>query len=134
MPNPVGRPTKYTPELVKQAHEYVENYETHGHAIPSHGGLSLVLGITRTALYDWAKHEDKKEFSYILGVIMTTQELVLLNKGLMGEFNSNITKLALGKHGYHDKRDESLDLKGKIEVTNKTLQVAGHGPEDKHPE
>ena len=37
------------------------------------------------------------------------QRLVLLNKGLTGEFNSNITKLVLGKHGFHDKREVDLN-------------------------
>ena len=28
--------------------------------------------------------------------------------GLKGDFNSTITKLVLGKHGYHDKQDVGL--------------------------
>jgi len=31
------------------------------------------------------------------------QEQILLKNGLNNKFNSNITKLVLGKHGYHDR-------------------------------
>ena len=40
---------------------------------------------------------------------------MLLNKGIRGEFNSNITTLVLGKHGYHKKVD--TELTGNLEVT-----------------
>lgn len=119
MQNSIGRPTKYTPELLQQAHEYVTSYTNHGHVIPSIGGLSIVLKVMRSTLYEWAKHKNKKEFSDILGEIITTQELVLLNKGLNGDFNSNITKLVLGKHGYHEKRDENLNATFTVTIGNK---------------
>ena len=102
----VGRPTKYTPELLSRAREYLSGaWQGTGSVIPSHQGLALYLEITKTCLYDWAKQEDKAEFSAILDNIMTVQHEVLINKGLTGDFNSNITKLALGKHGYTDKQD-----------------------------
>jgi len=104
----MARPTKYTPELIKKAHDYLKNYEELGDVIPSHVGLALSLGITTTCLYDWAKQEDKEEFSVILQDIMATQQRVLITNGLKGEFNSNITKLVLGKHGFHDKQETEL--------------------------
>ena len=52
-------------------------------------------------LYAWAKDENKREFSDILDQINTKQECVLLDNGLTGKFNASITKLMLGKHGYH---------------------------------
>jgi hypothetical protein len=42
---------------------------------------------------------------------LSTQERILVSKGLKGEFNSNIAKLALGKHGYTDKQDVTSDGK-----------------------
>ena len=36
------------------------------------------------------------------------QQLTLLNGGLSNTFNSAITKLVLGKHGYHDKMDQDI--------------------------
>lgn len=102
---PAGRPTKYTPELIEQTLEYIENYEEHDDVIPSIAGLSCVVDVSRSTLHDWATHDDKKEFSDILQKLLSKQEKILFNKGLSGDFNANITKLALGKHGYTDKQD-----------------------------
>ena len=105
---PGGRPTKYTPELLKIAWDYVENYEAYGDVMPSQIGLKLACGIDKSTLLDWSKQKAKKEFSTILDIIMDKQHQCLINKGLMGEFNSNICKLALGKHGYSDKVDNNV--------------------------
>lgn len=117
---PAGRPTDYTPELVEKARDYLETYEsTYEHRIPSVAGLAKVLGKSRDTLYDWAKQEDKQEFSNILRQIVSNQEFVLLDKGLGNEFNAAITKLALGKHGYHEKQDRELSGPGGGPVENK---------------
>jgi hypothetical protein len=39
----------------------------------------------------------------MLKQLITRQRTVLLNNGLNGKFNSQITKLVLSKHGYHDR-------------------------------
>ena len=100
---PAGRPSDYNEEVLETA---------------SVAGLAKVLGKHRDTLYGWAEDEAKSEFSYILSQIVSNQELVLLNKGLKGEFNSNICKLALGKHGYSEKKD----LKTTGDVTVKIVQ------------
>jgi|TARA_B100000795_G_scaffold43456_1_gene28484 hypothetical protein len=100
----MSRPTKYTPLLLARAKEYLESYTT---AIPSHIGLAYYLNIANSTMYAWAKEEDKKEFSEILERIMQLQFIELTDKGLTGDFNSAITKLALGKHGYTDKVDQT---------------------------
>jgi len=99
----MGRPTKYNTALLEKAQHYLDNYEEYEEVIPSAVGLALVLDITRATLYAWAKDEDKKAFSDILDNINKKQEQVLLKNGLNNKFNSNITKLVLGKHGYHDR-------------------------------
>ena len=99
----MGRPTKYNAALLEKAQHYLDNYEEYEEVIPSAVGLALVLDITRAILYAWAKDEDKKVFSDILDNINKKQEQVLLKNGLNNKFNSNITKLVLGKHGYHDR-------------------------------
>ena len=48
MPNSVGRPTDYTPELVEKAKGYIEAYSEEGDMIPSVVGLSKYIGISRT--------------------------------------------------------------------------------------
>jgi hypothetical protein len=98
----MGRPTKYSKEIEQAALEYIENYQEHGDAIPSHAGMCCAINITKSTLYDWAKHENKN-FSEILAKCNQKQEKVLLNGGLTNEFNAAITKLALGKQGYSDK-------------------------------
>ncbi len=102
-----GRPSKYTPEIVEQARLYIQNYAEHGHAIPSIVGMAVVIGISKSTLYDWSDQEGN-EFSDILDECMDNQEVKLMNGGLSGDFNASIAKLALGKHGYSDKADNTL--------------------------
>jgi len=103
----MARPTKYSTALLEKAQHYLDNYQEYGEVIPSAVGLALVLNIRRSTLYEWAKAEDKKAFTDILDNINKRQEQVLLNNGLSNKFNSNITKLVLGKHGYHDRPEQA---------------------------
>jgi hypothetical protein len=107
MSNPVGRPTKYTPELLENARIYLQNWKEIGDQMPSVAGLACYIKVRRATCHVWVKEEGKEEFSYILGEILDLQERVLFNSGLDGTFNAAITKLALGKHGYHDKVDST---------------------------
>lgn len=101
---PAGRPTDYKPELVEKAKSYIEKYQKQGDMIPSVVGLCKYIGISRSCINRWGTEEGKEEFKDILDNINETQQLVLINKGLSSEFNSNITKLVLGKHGFHEKQ------------------------------
>lgn len=121
---PAGRPTDYTPELIEKARSYLKEYEDEGDKIPSVVGLCKFLNRSRACVYRWAEEEGKEEFKDILENINELQSHVLINKGLSGEFNSNITKLVLGKHGYHDKQDQNVggqkdnpvEMKWQVEV------------------
>ncbi len=104
--NKVGRPTIYTPELLKKSQGYVDIYESLGDVIPSIEGLSIYLDIARSTLYKW--ETEKPEFSDILRKINVVQKNVLLNQGLSGNFNANICKLVLGKHGYSEKNQTEI--------------------------
>lgn len=99
----MARPTKYNDVLLEKAKGYISQYSLLGDVIPSIAGLSSYLEVNRSSLYEWEKNYP--EFSDILRAIKSEQEQVLLNSGLKGDFNSAITKLVLGKHGYHDKQD-----------------------------
>ena len=105
---PAGRPTKYTKELIAKCYEYIEVWDTLGDIIPSQIALQDFIGISNACLSDWRNDPEKAEFSSILDKINRLQQKELINKGLSGDFNSNITKLVLGKHGYHDKQDQNL--------------------------
>tara|TARA_R110000822_G_C15172132_1_gene479420 strand:- start:479 stop:856 length:378 start_codon:yes stop_codon:yes gene_type:complete len=100
----VGRPSKYSDELIEQANEYLDKYTT---LIPSHVGLAMWLNVHRDTLYAWNKDKDKYQISDILERIMQMQHEKLMDGGLSGDFNASITKLCLGKHGYTDKQDLS---------------------------
>ena len=104
-----GRPTKYNDEILEKSREYLENFKDLGHAIPSVAGLGKVLRISRETLYEWAKDDDKKEFSDILVQLMSDQEFELSNGSLLNELNSNIAKMMLHKHGYKDRQDITTD-------------------------
>lgn len=110
---PRGQPTKYNKGILEKANEYLENYENYDDVIPSVIGLGLMLGESRQTLYNWKAAQP--DFFVILEKIIDKQHQVLISKGLSGAFNSNITKLVLGKHGYHEKQDTTvkLDLSGK---------------------
>jgi hypothetical protein len=125
----MGRPTKYSKEIVAKAEEYLEKYEDHKHAIPSIVGLALVLDLHRDTIREWGNDENKTEFSAILEKINQKQQQVLISKGLTGDFNSNITKLVLGKHGYHDKQDTQHTGKDGGPITTSTTFI-GIVPED----
>jgi len=124
---PAGRPSKYTPELLEQAYAYLDEWETLGQLIPSNEGLSYYLGVGKRTIYDWAKDEEKQEFSHILDKIQAQQAQLVLNKGLGGDFNPSIAKLVLGKHGYHDKHDieHAGDITHKHEGISRSLELLG---------
>ena len=105
----MARPTKYNDEVLEKARDYIENYNTYGNQVPSIAGLAIILDVARITLYDWAESYD--EFSYILDKVKVMQESLLIDGGLSGDFNSNIVKLMLGKHGYHEKRDINAAIK-----------------------
>lgn len=102
------RPTKYLGnETLEKAWYYYEHFEECGDVIPSTCGLARYLGVDRSQVFRWSKLDSRKDFRNILDIIQTKQEVVLMNKGLTGDFNANIAKLALGKHGYSDKADNT---------------------------
>lgn len=105
-----GRPSTYGEAVIEAAKEYLENYGETGDRIPSVEGLCCHINRARSTVYKWAGEEGKEAFSDILENINERQALVLINKGLSGEYNSNIVKLVLGKHGYHDKQDTKIDM------------------------
>jgi hypothetical protein len=120
MSNPVGRPSKYTPELQALADGYIYKLKELGHVVPSRAGLCCYLGITRETSYQWAKIHLK--FSDTLQAIDVMQEHLALNGGLSSALNSTIVKLVLANHGYSDRQDINHESKGgTMSPTGKTL-------------
>ena len=103
----MARPTKWSEEIEERATRYIIDYQIYGDMIPSIEGMAEHLELHRDTLYEWAKDKDKG-FSDILGRCMQVQAKTLVNNGLNNTFNSAITKLVLGKHGYHDKMEQDI--------------------------
>ena len=106
-----GRPTKLTPELKAKAREYLHDFRSNEDIIPSIAGLACYLDIARSTLYEYRDKDD--DFSDILERVEQKQEQMLINGGLMSDFNATITKLMMTKHGYSDKQDVDHTSKGK---------------------
>lgn len=120
----MARPTKYNKEIIEKTEHYLEHFEDYGDVIPSIVGLSLVIDISRETIHTWAKEKGKEKFSDILEKINARQQQVLISKGLTNQFNSNITKLVLGKHGYSDKQELTGKDGDPIEIdTQFTVEV-----------
>ena len=110
----IGRPTKYNDKILEDAIDYLENHTEHEDIIPSVAGLAYLLKVTRQTIYNWG--DSNPEFLDILESINLRQEKLLVSGGLGGSFNPAITKLVLGKHGYHDKQD--TEHSGSLNLTN----------------
>jgi hypothetical protein len=105
------RPVSYSQELVDQCYEYIDAFESHGHVIPSLVGLCEVINRSRSSIYGWVADTENPfndQFLDITNNLNEKQELVAFQKGLTKEHDSGLTKLLLGKHGYHDKQDNTL--------------------------
>lgn len=121
----IGRPSLYNEEVLELSKLYIDNFkDEYEHAIPSVVGLAKILKCHRDTLYQWAKEEDKQEFSDILKRLSSNQEFELLNGGLKGELNTNITKLALGKHGYSDKQDTTVSNPDGTNLASSDVEIA----------
>jgi|TARA_R110000803_G_scaffold184097_1_gene246417 hypothetical protein len=96
----MSRPTKYTPEILAKAKEYLNCYET---AVPSRQSLALYLDVALSTIDLWDK--EHAEFSGTLRRIKYTQFEKTLDGGLRGELSASISKLIMHNHGYTDKVD-----------------------------
>ena len=114
-PNPVGRPTSYSPAILKLSEDYLNGLEPG--KLPQIAGLARHIKIARSTVYLWAENKNNHEFSDIVGDILAEQEVRLIDNGLDGSYNASITKLMLGKHGYHDKQE--TEHSGSISFTER---------------
>jgi len=114
--HPGGAPSTYDQDLIDKAEDYLENFNDYEQLVPTIAGLALHIGKSRETVYEWSKKDDRPEFSDILCQLMAKQEILLVNKGLSGEFNSAIDKMMLTKHGYSDKQE--VDVNSNIKITD----------------
>lgn len=118
-----GRPSEYTPEIVKKAWAYANGgWQEAGDPVPSVAGLACEINLSRETLRLWAKSEDN-EFFGILNKIAQEQERNLVRGGLGGEFNAAITKMMMTKHGYSDKIENEVSGPGGGPIVQKIERV-----------
>lgn len=104
-----GAPTKLTPELVERARDYLSGgFQVNEECVPSIEGLAVYLKLSRQSIYNYK--DASSEFLDIVELIEAKQAMLLINKGLSGDFNGSIAKLMLTKHGYNDK--QGIELTG----------------------
>jgi hypothetical protein len=111
------RPTTYNDELVKKAHDYLEEFSlprserentTSEEEIPTIVGLCRYIERGKTTVYNWIaddEDEEKDKFRDICSAIAELQEVKLVTGGLVGGWNPQVTKMILTKHGYSDKQE-----------------------------
>jgi hypothetical protein len=107
---------------LKIAEDYLLNYsdpDSYNDVIPSMVGLGLAMVTPRHNLTNLKREPPpprlktagairQRRLLVILGMIHEQQHQDLINGALRGELNSNIAKLVLGKHNYHEKTDTTL--------------------------
>jgi len=83
----VGRPTKYSPKIVKKANKYllkcIENDE-----LPTLEKLALLLGISSRTTFVWRDTHD--EFMHAVEQIQNLQIDMLIQKGLNNEYSASM--------------------------------------------
>lgn len=127
-----GRPTDYTPELLKKAKAYFDTARNQKDFFPSVADLSLELDISRETIYAWCKDPDKGEFSDTVSRLAALQEVRLMENGLMKRFDSSVTKLLLASnHGHREKQDITSDGKAMPAVLVRFLD---EGKDNRHTE
>jgi hypothetical protein len=109
----VGAPTKYNAAMQAKAEKILTRLWEDPDGLPSILRLSIELGIGRKTLYVWG--EKHQAFRHILDLANSLQECKIIERAMQGHWNSNIAKLVLGKHGYHDKVDSNVSGGFKIE-------------------
>lgn len=113
-----GRPTKLSPELLKQARDYVAEGDTMSPTslLPTIERLSILLGVHKDTLYEWEKED--KGFSDVLMYLRSVQGDKLIQNSLIGRYNANISKMMLSKHGYVEKTEVDQNISGNVEFIN----------------
>ena len=117
-----GRPTKYTPAILKRAKQYLPQCndqiitDEYGKVVrvivrlPKLAGLALWLNVSPQTLTRWG--DKYKEFWEVINDVNTAQEDRLVDSGLSGNYNPTIAKLIISaKHNYREKSDVTTDDK-----------------------
>lgn len=106
MPNAVGRPTKYIPDIIHPLiNEYIESCGKEQTELPSVEGLALKLGVNTDTLFEWNKKHP--EFSVYLKKIAQKQKNQLMNDGMYGGKEVNASMAIFLLKAIHGLKDNS---------------------------
>ena len=97
--HPGGRPSEYKPEYVEKVDEYIQlslEQEKTTTELPTLVGLAIYLDKVVNTLKNWSKKHP--EFLTALRKLQAYQERELINRGLLGTYNSTIAKLILSSN------------------------------------
>lgn len=116
----------YNQEILNEAVCYLNNYDViYGDKVPTKAGLCRILEISPTTAYAWA--ETHQAFGLVMEQLGLERQRQLINNGLIGRFNSNITKLMLADEGYSDRTtvDHNINMS---DLTDEQLaHITRHG-------
>ena len=108
-----GRPTKFSPLMLKASIEYIKGEYTKQEAIPTMAGLSIYLDVNEDTLYEWLKKG--QEFSEAIKRLKSSQKMKLITGGLIKKYDASMAKFELlNNHGYKEKSE--VEHSGKINV------------------
>jgi len=88
-------------ERYSKIHEYITSgwaLDGVGHVVPNIAGLAAYLGVGKPTIKAWC--EDDEDIAGLIEGMQAKQESMLIAGGLLKAFDSKITTLMLGKHGY----------------------------------
>jgi hypothetical protein len=128
MSNPVGRPTKYNPELLAKAEEYLTQWKKLGDVVPMLAGMACHLEISKQTLYDFEK--EYPAFMDVCTRVRVLQEKALINKGLSRESDASLSKLLLMKHGYSDRQEIDHTTQGDKITRIERVIIDGANPQN----
>jgi len=118
---PGGRPTLLTADLIERAKgylitcvDYKDEFNRIRTRVPTIERFAIWLDVSRESIYEWEKDESDlgKQFSYILEQVRKEQAARLIEGGLDGSYNSTISALVLGKHGYVKEQHQDMTTNG----------------------
>ena len=102
--------TKYKKQMDADASFYCNGgHEQCGQTLPTLAGLAVYLGISKPTLKRWLADNDKIELQETVNMMLAKQEVQLIQMGLSGESNTNITRLLLSTHGYGKDRKPATE-------------------------
>lgn len=99
----MGRPTKYSKEMLEKAREYLDTHDELGDVVPTREGMADHLGVTMATLYNWA--DAHPTFFDTLQLANSRQARKLISGGLTGALQPTIVKLMLANHGYRERQE-----------------------------